>query len=126
MSFVHNSYKIETNNMKGTNLGEFEELVLLVVLILQEQAYVLNIKDEIYSQVKRSITMGALHPTLTRLEKKGYLDSELSGATKERGGRRKRIYQLTAAGKNALIEVREMRAGLWKQIPEFALKLVHV
>ena len=110
--------------MKGTNLGEFEELVLLVVLILQQEAYVLKIKEEIHDQVGRSVTMGSLHPTLSRLEEKGFLNSELSGATKERGGRRKRIYQLTAAGKAALQEVKAMRSNLWNQVPDFALKFV--
>ncbi len=108
--------------MKGTNLGEFEELALLVVLILQEEAYVLRIKEELYNQVGRSVTMGSLHPTLSRLEEKGFLKSELTGATRERGGRRKRVYNLTATGKSTLQQVREMRSSLWNQIPDYALK----
>ncbi|WP_420577918.1 PadR family transcriptional regulator [Ekhidna sp.] len=108
--------------MKGTNLGEFEELLLLVVLILQDEAYMLRIKDEIKNQVNRSISMGALHTTLSRLEQKDFLKSELGGATQERGGRRKRIYELTADGKAALNEVKEMRASLWNQVPSFELK----
>ena len=111
--------------MKGTNLGEFEELLLLIVLILQEEAYMLRIKDEIKSQVDRTISMGALHTTLTRLEKKDFLKSEMGGATKERGGRRKRIYELTASGKSTLNEVKEMRANLWNQVPSFELKFIH-
>ncbi|WP_436515909.1 PadR family transcriptional regulator [Ekhidna sp. To15] len=112
--------------MKGTNLGEFEELLLLVVLILQEDAYMLRIKDEINNQVNRSISMGALHTTLSRLEHKEFLKSEMGGATKERGGRRKRIYELTADGKAALNEVKELRANLWNQVPSFELKFIHV
>ena len=108
--------------MKGTNLGEFEELLLLVVLILQDEAYMLRIKDEIKNQVNRSISMGALHTTLSRLEQKDFLKSEMGGATQERGGRRKRIYELTADGKAALNEVKEMRASLWNQVPSFELK----
>ncbi|MEQ9466409.1 MAG: PadR family transcriptional regulator [Ekhidna sp.] len=111
--------------MKGTNLGEFEELLLLVVLILQEEAYMLRIKDEIKKQVNRSISMGALHTTLSRLEQKDFLKSELGGATQERGGRRKRIYELTADGKTALNEVKEMRASLWSQVPSFELKFTN-
>ena len=117
--------KIETNTMKGTNLGEFEELLLLIVLILDKEAYMLRIKDEIKSQVNRSISMGALHTTLSRLEQKDFLQSELGGATQERGGRRKRIYELTAAGKAALNEVKELRANLWSQVPSFNLKFIH-
>jgi DNA-binding PadR family transcriptional regulator len=112
--------------MKGTNLGEFEELLLLVVLILQEEAYMLRIKDEIKNQMNRSISMGALHTTLSRLEKKEFLKSEMGGATKERGGRKKRIYELTADGKASLNEVKEMRASLWNQVPSFELKFIHV
>ncbi|WP_421762613.1 PadR family transcriptional regulator [Ekhidna sp.] len=108
--------------MKGTNLGEFEELLLLVVLILQDEAYMLRIKDEIKKQVNRAISMGALHTTLSRLEQKDFLKSEMGGATNERGGRRKRIYELTAAGKATLNEVKEMRASLWNQVPAVALK----
>ena len=111
--------------MRGTNLGEFEELLLLIVLILQEEAYMLRIKDEIKSQVNRTISMGALHTTLSRLEKKDFLKSEMGGATKERGGRRKRIYELTATGKSTLSEVKEMRASLWNQVPSFELKFIH-
>ena len=111
--------------MKGTNLGEFEELLLLVVLILQEEAYMLRIKDEIKNQVNRSISMGALHTTLSRLEQKDFLKSEMGGATKERGGRRKRIYELTSAGKAALTEVKELRANLWSQVPAMDLKFGH-
>lgn len=110
--------------MKGTNLGEFEELVLLIVLILQEEAYVLRIKDEVLAQIKRNVAMGALHSTLSRLEKKGFLDSEMTGATQERGGRRKRIYDLTGLGKSVLKEANEQRQMLWNQIPDYALKFV--
>ncbi|MEP5614145.1 MAG: PadR family transcriptional regulator, partial [Cyclobacteriaceae bacterium] len=103
--------------MKGTNLGEFEELLLLIVLILEEDAYVLRIREEINSQVNRVISMGALHTTLSRLEKKEFLKSKMAGATQERGGRRKRIYELTASGKVALNEVKNLRANLWDQVP---------
>lgn len=112
--------------MKGENLGEFEELVLLTVLILQDDAYILRIKEELLNQAGRSTAMGALHVTLSRLEKKELLSSDLGGATKERGGRRKRIYELTAAGKSALTELRQLRNTMWSQIPDFALKLIHV
>ncbi len=112
--------------MKGTNLGEFEELLLLIVLILQEEAYMLRIREEIKSQVNRSISMGALHTTLSRLEKKEFLKSEMGGATQERGGRRKRIYELTADGKAVLKEAKDLRANLWNQVPSFEFIAVNV
>ena len=85
----------------------------------------LRIKDEIKSQVNRTISMGALHTTLSRLEKKDFLKSEMGGATQERGGRRKRIYELTSDGKAALNEVKVLRANLWNQVPSFDLKFSH-
>ena len=106
--------------MKGSNLGEFEELILMIVLILGEEAYVVKIREELLRQVNRSISMGALHTTLSRLEQKAFLQSGMSGATNERGGRRKRIYELTSSGKASLSELKTMRATLWNQIPKMA------
>lgn len=109
--------------MKGSYLGEFEELLLVMVVILQEDAYVFNLKAELFAQIGRKSTMGSLHATLSRLEKKGLLESEMKGATETRGGRRKRIYQLTAAGKAALQQTKEIREHLWSQVPKFALQI---
>ncbi|MEO1254901.1 MAG: helix-turn-helix transcriptional regulator [Bacteroidota bacterium] len=106
-------------------IGEFEELVLLTVLILQEEAYILKIKEELVNQANRKSAMGALHITLSRLEKKDLLTSSLGGATTERGGRRKRIYELTAAGKAALNEVKETRNNMWNNVPKLALKFAY-
>lgn len=108
--------------MRGTNLGEFEELLLLIVMILQEDAYVLRIRDEINDQVNRSLSMGALHSTLTRLEQKEFLSSDMKGATKDRGGRRKRVYEITSKGHAALKEVKQLRNRLWGQVPGLYLE----
>lgn len=112
--------------MNENNVGEFEELVLLTVLILQDDAYILKIQQELLSQANRKTAMGALHVTLGRLEKKGFLCSELGGATAARGGRRKRVYQLTAAGKTVIHQIRSTRNAMWDQAPGFSLELVHV
>lgn len=111
--------------MKRSSIGEFEETVLLMVLILQEEAYMISLQRELKEQANRSITMGALHTTLSRLEKKGLLSSAMGEPTKERGGRRKRIYQVTVAGKGELNTIREMRQSLWDRVPQFALKFGH-
>lgn len=100
--------------MKGY-IGEFEELVLLTVAVLGDDAYGITIKQEIENRVNRDISIGALHSTITRLEEKGYLKSHLGGATQERGGRRKRYYQLTHAGKVALQEIKKLRDDLWNE-----------
>lgn len=103
--------------MKGTHLGEFEELVLLIVGILADQAYAVSIAEEIEKQTGRSVSLSPVHSALYRLEEKGFAKSELKGATNSRGGRRKRMYELTAAGKAALNQVRVMRNNLWDMIP---------
>ena len=102
------------------NLGEFEELVLLMVGILQEDAYGVAIMEEIEQQMDRKVNISAVHSTLKRLESKGYLKSTMGGATKERGGRRKRLFQITYGGKLALDQIKEMRTKLWNKMPDFA------
>lgn len=101
--------------MKGTHLGEFEEIVLLLVGILGSEAYGLAIMDKLIEQTKRSTTIGAVHAALSRLQDKGFLVSEMGGGTKERGGRRKRIFTITAAGRKALEYSRDIRLTLWEQ-----------
>jgi PadR family transcriptional regulator, regulatory protein PadR len=108
--------------MKGTYLGELEELVLLTVGILYPEAYGVGVMDEIEKQMNRSLNISAVHAVLTRLEEKGFLKSKMSEPTDERGGRRKRIFLLTAAGKRALEEANEMRTQLFNQIPRIALQ----
>lgn len=103
--------------MKGTHLGEFEELVLLIVGVLADGAYAVSIVAEIEKQTGRSVSLSPVHSALYRLEEKGFAKSELKGATNSRGGRRKRMYELTAAGKAALGQVRMMRNNLWNLIP---------
>src|SRR5215813_10405644 len=104
--------------MKGTYLGEFEELVLLTVGILYDDAYGLAILDELEKQTARNVMISAVHKSLVRLEEKGYLKSRMGGATENRGGREKRLYTLTASGTNVLNQSKEMRNSMWKQIPK--------
>src|SRR5882672_2869485 len=101
--------------MKETRLGEFEEVILLLVGILGAEAYAFNIAEEFQSQTGRSISIGAAHSTLTRLENKGFLNSGMGKSTAERGGRRKRIYTITAIGKKVLAASREFKVALWDQ-----------
>lgn len=106
--------------MIETRLGEFEEVILLLVGILGEEAYAFKIAEEFESQTKRSVSIGAVHSTLSRLEDKGFLNSKMGKSTAERGGRRKRIYTITAYGKRALADARDFRVSLWSQYPAFA------
>lgn len=104
--------------MKGTYLGEFEELVLLAVGILFDDAYGLAIADELEKQTGRNVMISSVHKALVRLEDKGYLKSQRGGATALRGGRDKRLYTLTQAGRKVLNHSKELRNSLWKQVPK--------
>lgn len=104
--------------MKGTNLGEFEEIVLLTIASLMTEAYSVNIVDEIASVTGRKTKLGVVHSVLNRLEDKGFITSELGEPTKERGGRRKRFFQVSHTGKVALMKAKEQRDKLWSNIPE--------
>ena len=102
-------------------LGEFEELVLTMVGVLQEDAYGAAISAEIGQRMKRDVNLSAVHVTLYRLEDKGFVRSKVGGATKERGGRSKRIYTITSAGLAMLRSMKEARTDLWKLIPQLKI-----
>lgn len=106
--------------MGKNTIGELEELVLIIVAILQENAYGVNVMAEIAEQTGRNVNISAIHTTLDRLENKGYLTSQLGGATATRGGRRKRIFTVTAAGKKIILEIKAMRNKLYDQLPGMA------
>lgn len=98
-----------------THLGEFEELVLLTIASLGEKAYGVSVQEDIESLTGRSISIGALHSTITRLDEKGFITSRLGDPTQERGGRRKRFFELTHTGKVALHRQKGLRDELWRQ-----------
>ena len=104
--------------MKNYQLGEFEELVILTIGILNNTAYSVAIKNEIESRLSRSVSMGALHTALKRLEDKGYLKSFAGESTEERAGRPKRYFEITALGKKAVQYAKETREQLWSAIPK--------
>jgi len=104
--------------MKGTNLGEFEELILLTVAGLSSKAYSVAVVDELDKIIRRKAKLGVVHAVLNRLERKGFIASKLGESTSERGGKRKRFYQLTTSGKSALMMAKEQREKLWAVIPK--------
>jgi DNA-binding PadR family transcriptional regulator len=109
--------------MKGTYLGEFEEIVLLSIAILDADAYGISIKDEIKKRLKRDPSIGALHSAFNRLQEKGYIQSKEGDTTPERGGRRKLYYQITKPGVRALEKSRQLRNSMWDAIPSLKLNL---
>ena len=108
--------------MKGTNLGEFEELVLLTIAALVDEAYSVGICDDLEKRTGRTVKLGVVHAVLNRLEEKGLVKSKLGEATNVRGGKRKRYYSITNAGKAGILKAKEVRDQLWSIIPEFSLK----
>ena len=109
--------------MRRTYLGEFEEIVLLMVAILDGEAYGVTVSQEIEVHTGRQVTFGTVHNTLIRLEEKGFVNSKLGGATAERGGRRKRLFNVTALGSRALQDIQQLRNELWQLLPPNTLKL---
>jgi PadR family transcriptional regulator PadR len=106
--------------MKKTKLGEFEELVLLTVAALQEDAYGVEIKRELERRLKTKLSVGSIQSALKRMEEKGFLTSEFGEATQRRGGKRKRIYAATPYAHRVLKEMKQVRAGLMELIPKLA------
>lgn len=102
--------------MRRSDLGEFEEVVLLAVAVLSPKAYSVLIAEELERETSQTVSTGAVHAALQRLETKGYLSSHLGEATAERGGRRKRLFALTALGGRVLTEVRAVRNRFWDRI----------
>lgn len=104
--------------MKRTTIGELEELVLLSVGSLYEEAYAVNILEVIKEYTQRVLDITAIHSVLRRLEDKGFITSTMGGATKERGGRRKKFFTLSQSGRHVLDETMEARTALYNKLPK--------
>ena len=104
--------------MKKTKLGEFEELVLLTVVVLQEEAYGVEIKRELEARLKDQLSVGSIQSALKRMEEKGFLTSVFGEATQKRGGKRKRIYTATNYAQQVLRELKDIRTQLWEAFPQ--------
>lgn len=107
--------------MNRTHLGELEEVILLTVAVLNDQAYAIAIMDEMKERLNRKVSIGSLQTVLRRLEQKGYLTSEFGEVTKVRGGKRKKYFHVTNFGRNALEAKKDERLRLWRDIPGFSL-----
>ncbi len=107
--------------MSKEHLGEFEELVLLMIILLDDDAYGLAIRTALKEHANRSATIGAVHATINRLQKKGYIESSFGGESDMRGGRKKRLLRITNVGKQMLEKSQEMKVSLWSKIPAMAL-----
>ncbi len=108
--------------MSRDNIGEFEELVLLTVGVLYDDAYAVAITKEISEQSGRAVNVSAVHKSLYRLENKGMLKSRMGDPESKRGGKRKRLFNITPIGKKTLDESIELRNSLRNKIPDLAFK----
>lgn len=103
--------------MKKLSLGAFEELVLLAIGVLEDNAYGATIKFELEDQLNKSISLGALYGSLQRLEEKGWVTSRVGGITEKQGGRRKQYFDITKDGIQVIKEAKELRNDLYNRIP---------
>ena len=103
--------------MERLHLGEFEEIVLLTVAVLDGNAYGISIKDDIEERLNRKVSVGAMRTALNRLEKKGFVESYFGEATKTRGGKRKRYFVITSFGRKAIENAKDTRQLLWDAMP---------
>ncbi len=103
-------------------LSRPEELVLLAVWRLKENAYCVPIKQQLAQVTGESWSFGAIYDPLDRLEKKGLLDSRLGDPSPKRGGKSKRLYTLTKDGRRALLEIKSISEAMWKGVSKPALE----
>jgi PadR family transcriptional regulator PadR len=108
--------------MKEQSLGEFEELVLLMVAALHDEAYGVAILESLEVRTAKKYNISAIHVALKRMEDKGFVKSHFGGITEDRGGRRKKFYVITAFGKKALDRQYELRTELYRLIPKVSFR----
>lgn len=108
--------------MKNQSLGSFEELVLLAVAILENEAYGVKVRKELEDRLGKNVSVSALQTALRRMEDKGLLTSSFGEATAVRGGKRKRYFKITAFGINTLKEAQKLRQQMWQAVPNYELK----
>ncbi|MBL3654733.1 MULTISPECIES: PadR family transcriptional regulator [Fulvivirga] len=106
--------------MKEPSLGEFEELVLLMVAALHDEAYGVSILENLETKLDKRVNISAIHVALKRMEEKGFVQSRFGGITNDRGGRRKKFYIITAFGKKMLDQQYALRTSLYQEIPKIS------
>ncbi|MEL7002521.1 MAG: PadR family transcriptional regulator [Bacteroidota bacterium] len=106
--------------MKTPSLGEFEELVLLMVANLHDEAYGVAILENLEKKLSKKLNISAIHVALKRMEEKGFVSSRFGGITSDRGGRRKKFYVITSFGKSVLDQQYALRTDLYQQIPKIS------
>lgn len=104
--------------MKGDRLGEFEEFTLLAVRALGDRTYAVPVQQFVEEATGRNVSLGAVYAALARLEDKGFVRSKMGDATAQRGGKSKRLYEVTAVGLRTARELHRVREKIWNAIAE--------
>ena len=102
--------------MKGDRLGEFEELTLLAVRAIKDEAYGVPVQRFVEKATGRDVTMGAIYAALARLEAKGYVRSRVTAPMQMRGGKARRVFDVTPEGARTLVSLRRVRDRIWRAI----------
>lgn len=102
-------------------LSRYEEIILLSIWRLQENAYGVAIRELVIKVTGQNVSIGTIYAPLHRLEKKGYVRTQMGEPIPERGGRSKVYYKLTEQGKEALIQIKTINDTLWVGIPNLGL-----
>lgn len=110
--------------MKKNRLGEFQELILMAIILLREQAYGNEIQRELESRLNERLSMGAIQTALKRMEDKDLLTSEWGEATPIRGGKRRKYYTPTPYARRVLEEMTQVRSQMWQSISNLKPKNV--
>ncbi len=98
---------------RGDFLGEFEQVLLLAVVRLGDNAYGMTIRDEIERHTRQDVSIGSVYSALDRMKRAGYVTAEVGTPTRERGGRAKRYFRLEDVGAEALTRSRSTLDSLW-------------
>jgi DNA-binding PadR family transcriptional regulator len=109
---------ISIRSMKGERLGEFEEFTLLAVRALGDHTYAVPVQQFVEESTGRGVSIGAIYAALARLEKKGFVRSGMSDARAQRGGRARRMFQVTPSGLRTARELHQVRDKIWNTIAE--------
>lgn len=99
------------------NLGNLEEIILLIMLSMDGEVYGFAVSEAYREHTGKRISISAVHTVMSRLEKKGLVNSRMGGATAARGGRRKRIFTVNAHGIETVRALKQTRDKLWTLIP---------
>jgi len=109
---------------KGNFLGELDELVLLTTAVLHDEgAYGFSVVQEIEDKTGKKISLSAVHTVLYRLQERGLVQSELGGASHNRGGRRKRLFYVSQTGKQLIAKIKNQRDKYWQELGDLSFGL---